>query len=571
MKPQPHHFFRVIFFFLCEFYFAQTEKLSDYYLSRRPYENSLENDSTALPAVGRYISKAKNEFNWKELYQGYKDALFYSADPVTKLKYADSLIYTARLAKDDNLLSSAYLSKGIVYYYNFRNYRLALNEYLKAYEKNKKNDDPYSRSKINYHIGVVKSYLGLYKNALENLQDARASFEDETRKDIHPNRMFSNLKGYYNTLHQMAVCYRNLGNFKTADSLVDLGLISTVKNEEYSQEYSYFLKEKGIGKYCAKEHHNAINLLRQSLTGLSRNGDFAWLSVSYSYLGKAQWEDGQTDQAILYFSKVDSIFNKHSFIIPESRDIYRNLITYYINKHDIKTSLYYGNQLLKIQESFEKDLVDLPSKIHKDYDVQQLLQHKLKVQQEKALAALTIVGVIFVAFLVLIFLLYRYQTKIFCYSPGLSGIYFRRKGYPEMPSGSYRVRFYHKTEPSPEIVNNILSKLEKFEVDREFLVSGTTIVNLAQRFGVSESHLSEVVNEHKRANFFRYLNELRIGYITDKLYKEPKYLKLKSEILAKECGIASRTNFSSIFREINGITFKEFIKKRKQDLENVSG
>ncbi|MDQ1857765.1 AraC family transcriptional regulator [Chryseobacterium sp. WLY505] len=83
---------------------------------------------------------------------------------------------------------------------------------------------------------------------------------------------------------------------------------------------------------------------------------------------------------------------------------------------------------------------------------------------------------------------------------------------------------------------------------------------MAVSFGVSEENLSAVLNEHKKVNFNRYLNELRIGYIMDKIASDPKYQKYSSTALARECGINTRQSFSIVFSSVAGINFSEFLR-----------
>ncbi|MFP3836135.1 AraC family transcriptional regulator, partial [Chryseobacterium sp. SIMBA_028] len=81
--------------------------------------------------------------------------------------------------------------------------------------------------------------------------------------------------GYYNSLHQMAVCYRYLGNSKSADSLTNIGLALTSGNNEFRQEYGYFLKEKGIQQFREKDYQNSIKSLNGSLISIASVDDFA--------------------------------------------------------------------------------------------------------------------------------------------------------------------------------------------------------------------------------------------------------------------------------------------------------
>jgi hypothetical protein len=52
--------------------------------------------------------------------------VFYSASSVDKLKYADSTVYAALLSKNNDIISDAYLGKGIIYYFNYKNINLLL-------------------------------------------------------------------------------------------------------------------------------------------------------------------------------------------------------------------------------------------------------------------------------------------------------------------------------------------------------------------------------------------------------------------------------------------------------------
>lgn len=47
-----------------------------------------------------------------------------------------------------------------------------------------------------------------------------------------------------------------------------------------------------------------------------------------------------------YFLKVDSVFNKHNFILPEVRDAYGLLIKYAKAKGDTKEQLYFNDVIL---------------------------------------------------------------------------------------------------------------------------------------------------------------------------------------------------------------------------------
>ncbi|GAA5089424.1 hypothetical protein GCM10023210_14240 [Chryseobacterium ginsengisoli] len=130
------------------------------------------------------------------------------------------------------------------------------------------------------------------------------------------------------------------------------------------------------------------------------------------------------------------------------------------------------------------------------------------------------------------------------------------------------IRENNKVDIEKKIVDDLILKLQGFEERMEFTESGITLNKLAAKFDTNQNYLSQVVNDYKGMNFTRYLSELRIAFITDKLYNDKKYLRYKIETLAEECGIASRTNFSNLFQEINGMRPTDFIKKRLADIDD---
>ncbi|MFP3596933.1 helix-turn-helix domain-containing protein [Chryseobacterium sp. SIMBA_029] len=556
----------VLLIFLVKPLFGQKEEYSGFYLIKRQYENRADNDARALPLIRQYIHKAKSEKQYFRLVEGYLDGIQYSAQPRDKLRYADSAIWASRLTKNDSVMSRAYLHKGIVYYFNFKKYKLALGEYMVAYEYSKKTNDEYHKNRLAYLIGVVKSYVGHYDEALELFKQTKKFFETESRKNVNRNLIYGNIRGYYNSLHQMAVCYRYLGNSKSADSLTNIGLALTSGNNEFRQEYGYFLKEKGIQQFREKDYQNSIKSLNGSLISIASVDDFAWATVCYSYIGKSYQALGDLRDAKIYFQKVDSVFQKHNFILPELRNNYEQFIAEYKKEKNPQQELYYTTQLIKADSIIGQDFAYLSSKIHREYDTQSLREEKSRLERKSNRSTWINWSLGIITSLLAIILLYRYamekkvRTKYKLLEQKIL------KGNDLDLSELAKARNNAKLDIEQKIVEDLLAKLRGFEQKNEFVENGLTINKLALRFGTNNTYLSQVINEYKGMNFNRYLSVLRIKYITDKLYKERKYLRYKIETLAEECGIASRTNFSNLFQDLNGIRPTDFIKKRMEDV-----
>jgi AraC-like DNA-binding protein len=569
----------LLFLLIFNIAYPSLKEVNSYKKIRERYENYKENDGKAFPYLNQYIHKAKEEKNYPMLVQGYKDGVFYSSSKENKLKYADSTKWAAQLSGDKDLISIAYLGKGIVYYFNYKKYKPALDEYLKAYEYAETTKNDYLRYKIIYHLGVVKSYLGYYDDALAHFKECIAYFTSKMKQNLHPNEVFNNKRGYYNSLHQMIMCYIYLKDYQKADSLTVSGLNQTGNAEDFLQEKSYFLKCRGILYFHKKKYKEAIESLNGSLPKIISNDDFAWASVDYFYIGKSYLGLTNNEMGIRNFKKVDSIFQKHEFILPELRENYELLINYYKKEKDTKQELMYTKQLLKADSLISQDFSYLSSKIHKEYDTKTLLNEKEKLEKEKSSGIFIIKSLVALMIILLVLLSIRYtREKNIQKKYKLLEEKIRIQQGNKMKPISIDVAIpdavpelsKEKKQGMPEgVVDDILKKLKIFEEKKLFNQKGLTLNKLASKLGTNAHYLSQVINEYKGTNFNKYLGELRINYITQQLYSNKVYLSYTIESYAEECGIASRQNFSDLFYEINGIRPKDFIRKRKNELEKL--
>ncbi|MFP7657723.1 AraC family transcriptional regulator [Chryseobacterium proteolyticum] len=387
------------------------EGYSDYYKLRLKYENFEENNTQAFPYIQPYINKAKKEKNFEKLVQGYKDGVFYSSSNEQKLIYADSTVWAAQQSGDKDLISTAYLEKGVVYYYHYKRFQAALNEYLLAYEYSKDTKNDFLKYQNLYHIGVVKSYLGYYEEASKLFEQCIAYYGPKSKSGLHPNEVYNNKKGYLNSLHQLIICYRNLHKPDQADKAIHTGLQQVGANGEYSQEKGYFQLAKGISEFDRKDYITAVDDLKQSVFPMKKSGDFARLSVGYFYIGKSLAGLKKDTESIVYFRKVDSIFQKHQFILPDLRENYEILIKHYKEEGNQGEQLYFTGQLLKADSIISKDFIYLSSKIHKEFDTRTLLEEKSKLEKANSWGNIIIVSLIVLAIILTILLVIRYRRE----------------------------------------------------------------------------------------------------------------------------------------------------------------
>lgn len=329
----------------------------------------------------------------------------------------------------------------------------------------------------------------------------------------------------------------------------------------------------GLLEYNHKNYKGAISDLGQSLDPILKAKDFAWASVVYYYLGKSYSSFDQA-RSLKYLMKVDSIFNTHYFILPEVRASYEDLIKSSKKEKSLEKELYYTKQLLKVDSVLTKDFSYLSPRIHKEYDTKLLNDKKEQLEKKSKGRLVSMIVCIALAlfFLGMFILRYYREQKVqrkyteLQYKLSEEGLKVRHhiEGKKEKLKAEGEQR---KSVLTAEQIQDLSSKLSLFENNKGFVKKGLTQNKLALQLNTNTSYLSTYINEQKKMNFNRYIGELRISYITQLLNTHRKYLNYTIEALAEECGICSRQNFSDLFYEINGIRPKDFIRKRKEELE----
>lgn len=118
---------------------------------------------------------------------------------------------------------------------------------------------------------------------------------------------------------------------------------------------------------------------------------------------------------------------------------------------------------------------------------------------------------------------------------------------------------------SDETTNNLLEKLNEFEKSEKYLMKDISLVYLANHFDTNTRYLSQIIKSHSGRSFNGYINQLRIKFIMEKLYKDPLFREYKISYLAEHCGYSSREVFFSAFKAEAGIPPSYFINQLKTD------
>lgn len=97
------------------------------------------------------------------------------------------------------------------------------------------------------------------------------------------------------------------------------------------------------------------------------------------------------------------------------------------------------------------------------------------------------------------------------------------------------------------------------ETEKLYLDPNLTLKQVADRLSTNTKYLSQVVNHHIGTNFQNFLNGFRVAEAKEKILQE-EFNNLTLFGIALQCGFKNKSTFYKVFKEITGITPREYIK-----------
>ena len=120
-------------------------------------------------------------------------------------------------------------------------------------------------------------------------------------------------------------------------------------------------------------------------------------------------------------------------------------------------------------------------------------------------------------------------------------------------------------------VTEITSKgIQKFESISEMILQEKYFTNpnlnlrtLSIHLNLKEKELSKLINLHTEKNFYHYINQFRVNEFKESL-RLPKAKQLTLLGLAEEAGFSSKSTFYTAFKNLEGLTPKQFQNQLKK-------
>jgi len=371
------------------------------------FNNYKNNPKKAKLYAQAFINKGKKQKKPSVVAQGYHYMSYVYGGTGKYLNYLDSIIDVSRNINDFNYPSRAFLLKGD-YFFRKRSFKDALDNYILANKFGRKSNNERVVYKSNYSIGILKNRVGEHKEALEIFRECYKYSIKEKGLD------------YRNDLFALVSVFYKLKLLDSAFFYNKKGIQQSLKTNDI-QIYNYFVLGSGVTSFYKEQFNETIDSIGKALKYLEVNDEKPNLAVSYFYLGKAYHKLKSKEQAILYFKKLDSIFQLQKDLLPETREGYEILIKYFEENNNIKKQLEYTQKLVQVDSVLNSNYKYLLKVIIKDYDTSLIVSKKdktissLKNKNVISNSTLTITGILLFVFLILFYLNYRkrkyYQKK----------------------------------------------------------------------------------------------------------------------------------------------------------------
>jgi len=513
----------------------------------------LDNDNLALNKqklyAEAYLAKAYSNSEWAEVMQAYK-CLLYLSEADLRIHYADSMIIAAQKTKRNELIGSAYLTKGVTFY-NLKNHKAALDSYLKADIYIARTNDQYLIHKLKYGLAETKYFLGYNESALSLFKECVSFYERDGGKP------------WLNSLHHLGLCYIKLGEYEICSTINEIGLRESIKSE-YEDMVVYFTHSEGMNQYYQKNYKNAIQHLKASLPGLRRKKDMHSETVAYHYIAKSYVDLGQIEKALLYFYKVDEALINHNYIRKDLREGISILMDYYIASGNTDKALLYSKHLRKADSLLATSVESVSNKIHETND--EKINHLENERSYNRAITLSVGAIAILSCITGGFLQYRNRQLRKHFQQNYDNLIDAEKHLNEE---KVQILPYSSTEMTAEKEAELFLGLQEFEKRHLFLGRDLTIMAVAKLLNTNTRYLTYIIRKYRSKMFVQYINDLKAEHAYHLLSEQKLYREYDQQSFAEILGFNTAQNLRRSFRKRYGFSTPFFIEQlSKEQIEN---
>lgn len=509
-----------------------------------------------------YLVKAKTDNDSIKTITAYHLlADFFEKDYNKSTKYIDTALSISKKIEHEHSPAALYGKKGYLERYHGY-FKRALDSYLKELSFLDAEKDSIRINYANFNIALLKRDLGLYEDAKSILKTALqydVAFMEKYPKDSI---------NYLVTMSELINTYR-------LNKQIDSALIlNTQINEvaKYSNiDYLYALN-RGLLAFYKQKYTETIREIEPVIPQLlAPENDLVFepylLIDAYLFLGQSYQATSQQEKALVYYNKLDSLFELSQYIVPDTKTVYLELISYYKVLGDKNKQLLYIEKLLVADSIIDTNYKYLSARFNKDYDLPKLISEKETIieslQTDKKSTSNRIVLISGLLLLSVLGLSYFYVTQK-RFKKRFKVLLEKQRQVVKYKEGRSQI-----TGVPEETLDKILNALAKFEVNHGYLKPNLTSNKLAKSLDTNSKYLSIVINAYKEKGITQYINELRVDYAVYKLKQDQLFRRYTIKAIANDIGFNTAEAFSKAFYKKTGIYPSYFVSQlEKQDVNN---
>lgn len=374
---------------------------------------------------------------------------------------------------------------------------------------------------INQFKGQVYQEMGFYAMAEDNYKQAIVHFKQASLRfeEVPPSAVRS--FGLVQNDERIGVCYIRLGQLDSA---------------------GYYL-------HSALHNSDEIADTNTPLKGLV-----------YSGIGRLFVLQGNHAEASDYLNKALEIAETTKF--PNLLiSVYKNLADYYRAVGDMEAYVEYNEQFLEVTRVNQAN--------HRVYTDMEMVKAQAQLEREMATRkqiALLVGGVLLLVGGGMVIHFRKQRKKHRRFRTTIERLEESINRTPKDPVPITNQPMDSERELMPEATRlELLDKLKQFEASTDFTDRSISIAMLAARMKTNTKYLSHVINNDKQKDFNTYINSLRVNYVISRMNTDPQYLKYKISYMAEDAGFSSHGKFTTVFKNITGLSPSMFIEHLKKE------
>ena len=504
------------------------------------------------------IEEINKQFDEANLYvtSGNPEKAFPILDQIRK--DCESIDYNLGITRIGHTLA--------IIYFNSSDYKKVINlddEYLKLALKIK---DYEKLCHIHRIKGSAYTELGLFKNA--------------TEERLQALNYAKKMKAGNSRLYAMSLIYSNLaGQYITIEAVQDsvfLNLNKSIEEAEKISEESYYYQSR---KYSLISYSYLILANEYSKLNKPDIAEDYYLKtleihntkpivlvervVLLSQLGFFYYNQNKYDKAIVY-AELGLAMEKTASFPHIRKDLFETLSKSYLELQKTESSKKYLSLFIALNDSIssvDKKAVDsaLNSTISKQEKTHQDDTSRRTLIYMLSSMTLIVFGISF-------FFYYKRKKhkQIKKIEAILENLKVKHRNSQDILLAETEIikteeKEEEKNLMSVEAEKKLLEKLHDFEEKKLFLEKKVSLPYVAAEIESNTKYLSYIIKNRKGKDFNKYINDLRIDYIVQKLNDDPVYRKYKINFLAEETGFSSHSKFANVFKNTLGVSPSEFI------------